>query len=149
MTKEERHILIGRYFEADTSADDERRLRDELLVLPSLDEEEKETLATMGYASEQPVVRKRFGRVILQYAAVAGAVIVMAAGLMTAWRMDSLQGRSRCIAYVGGVEITDESHIMDLISSQLSEMSEMTGEMDSEITGDFEEIRNALKIEDI
>lgn len=153
MTKEERHILIERYFGADTSADEERRLRTELLRLPTLDKEETETLAIMGYVYAKPVAwtqsKSKFGRRILQCAAVAGAVIVTAVALSTAWHMDSPQDQSRCIAYVGGAEITDEAHIMNLVYSQLSEMSVMSGQMDTEITGDFNEIRNALKMEGI
>lgn len=153
MTKEERHILIERYFEADTSAAEERKLRDILLELSMPDEEEREALAVMGYASVNPNrkthSRERIRKRILQYAAVVGGLIVIAAGLATAWNMEEQHEQSRCIAYVGGVEITDEAHIMALVSSQLSEMSDISEEMDTEIMGDFNEIRNALKMEEI
>ena len=153
MTKEERHILIGRYFEADTSAEEERELRNVLLRLSSPDAEEREALAVMGYAAVGPKRKTRrnegLGKRIMQYTAVAGRLAVIAAGLATAWNMESRQRQSSYIAYVGGVEITDEAHIMDLISTQLSEMSEISDEMDSEIMGDFNEIRNALKMEEI
>lgn len=153
MTKEERHILIERYFEAETSAEEERKLRDVLLKLPYPDAEEREALAVMGYASVKPNrethSRKRIGKRMLRYAAVAGGLILVAAGLATALNIEMRKQQSRCIAYVGGVEITDEAHIMALVSSQLSEMSEISEEMDTEIMGDFNEIRDALKMEEI
>ena len=153
MTKEERHILIERYFEAETSAGEERKLRDILLELSAPDEEEREALAVMGYSSVKPMrktrSRIRLSKRLLQYAAVASGMIVVAAGLATAWNMEMRQQQSRCIAYVGGVEITDEAHVMDIVSLQLAEMGELSAEMNSEIDGDFNEIRNALKIEEI
>lgn len=153
MVKEERHILIELYFEAETSAEEERKLRDILLELSAPDEEEREALAVMGYSSVKPaknIQRKVWtGKRILQYAAVAGGLIVVAAGLATAWNMEMKEQQSRCIAYVGGVEITDEAHVMDIVSLQLAEMGEMSAEMNSEIDGDFNEIRNALKMEEI
>lgn len=162
MTKEERHILIERYFEAETSAEEERKLRDVLLKLPFPDAEEREALAVMGYASVIPMSNNHasetssksylrnvsFGKRMMQYAAVAGGLIVIAAGIAAVWNA-RLQEQSRCIAYVGGVEITDESHVMDIVSSQLAEISEISAEMNSEISGDFNEIRNALKMEEI
>lgn len=153
MTKKERHKLIERYFDADTSAEEERELRNVLLKLSSPDAVEKEALAVMGYASVKPK-RKTHGNVsfrkrILQYAAVAGGLIVVAAELVTAWKVEMETTQPSCIAYVGGVEITDEAHVMDIVSSQLAEMSDMSAEMNSEIAGDFNEIRNALKIEEI
>lgn len=153
MTKEERHILIERYFEAETSTEEERKLRDILLELSAPDEEEREALAVMGYASVKPArkprMKVRFGKRMLRYAAVVGGLIVIAAGLATAWNMEKQHEQARCIAYVGGVEITDEAHIMALVSLQLSEMADISEEMDTEIMGDFNEIRNALKFEEI
>lgn len=153
MTKEERHILIERYFEAETSAEEERKLRDILLELSAPDEEEREALAVMGYASVKPARKPRMnvslGKRMLRYAAVSGGLIVIAAGLATAWNIGMREHQPQCIAYVGGVEITDEAHIMALISTQLSEMAHISEEMDTEIMGDFNEIRNALKFEEI
>lgn len=145
MNKNELHILIERYFNAETSVEEEKKLRNSLLSLVCPDDEEQEALAVMGYASLIPVKTKRPVSRLYRYTAVAACLLVLIAGIYKTVEMDRIDEQSKCIAYVGGMAIKDEAAVMNLVASQLSDMSQMSKEMHSEIENDFNDIITAIE----
>lgn len=151
MEKEKLYKLIDRYYMADTTVEEERELLRELLRLDRPGDKESETLAVMGYSHLAPGRGKTFRAYIVRGMVAASVLILIGYGLLTAWKAEwrNLDSQPYCMAYVGGERIDDKDAVMSLINEQLSEMSAVSAEVGNEIAGDFNDIRDALSVEDL
>lgn len=154
MNRAELDILIARYFDGDTTVVEERTLLRELLNAGSLWPEAREALAVMGYGhmadrgkdssgrnaadGRRPVVRNLWA-----------AASVAAVALLLSWmslRFDT--GRhTECFAFVDGHKVNDNEMVMRIMSAQLGEMSQASGELADAVTEDWKELGEALKVD--
>lgn len=144
MDKEKLYILIGRYFEGDTSRDEEQELLKQLLAEPAGDAAIDEALAVMGYARTKPAKKglaKR--RLITASSAAAAVAAVLAVG---AFLMPK-HTEGECFAYIGGERVESEEIVRSLMADQLGEMSEASDEVARQVATDFDDFRDAFDFE--
>lgn len=118
MTQEYWKELIERYFEAETTPEEERALRAFLAGTddPAFDEAK----AVLGYFSAQRAWRAAGGRVrrlASVTAAAAGLVLAAVLGHTLATREDST-----CVMYAYGVKTTDTQYVIDDMHNTLSDL---------------------------
>ena len=156
MNRDQLHILIERYFNAETTIEEERRLAEELLALPPGDPEADETLAVMGYArrpattAKPTPAKKRSGRKPLRRiiaGAAAAAALAIAASAVFTESGDPKPTSGECIAYVNGRRIDDEKAVMNIVAAQLGEMGDVADDISMQMENDFSDIREAMKSE--
>lgn len=158
MKKENIHELINQYFEGTLSREEERELLALLLEYPEADPEAEEALAVMtlthmpaahsGRTSRKPIARSRWWK----NAAAAAAVIAIGAIGITAMSISDNfidKPQKMAVAYVKGEKIENKDKIRNIISGQLNEISFASAEVSMEVTGDLDDIRNALNMEDL
>lgn len=147
MNRDELHILIERYFDGDTTPEEEKSLLATLLSMPPGDEEADEALAVMGYARLKPrkeiaVRRRNFTGI----AAAAVAMVLVAFGLTLYFSTPHIDA-GECYAYVGGERIESEEVIRALMADQLEEMSEASEDVSRQITDDLDDFRGLFDSE--
>lgn len=130
-TREEWLALGERYFEALTTADEERELRRFLATAEAQGREFDELRAVMGFLTvgkrEQERRRHRTLRLnISRVAAVVGVLLVVAGSAFYA--VDRRQ--NQCVAYIGGVKYTDESVVLAEMHRSMDDMGEASEAMD-------------------
>ena len=151
MTKKDLHILIDKYFAAETSIKEERLLKEILPMFPD-DALASETLATMGMSNIAPAAltqecRSRRGHKIkpaMLSSAAAIAFIILAAG--AAWqisRNDIHADGIKCIAYIQGEKISDMEQVADLAFLQLQEIGMVSESTQNEVRRQLLEISKA------
>lgn len=149
------HNLIDKYFEAQTSVEEEDMLLKESLSRFGRDPAANDILAVMGYSHINPqksVVnikeKKRSGRrYILQSTAAAVTVFLsIAAALIFTFDHSEIKNEDS-YAYVGGVRIENETEILSLIETQLNEVSDAQESINLTISNDLEDFREALNNE--
>ena len=146
MTRNELHILIERYFNAETTVEEERMLRRALVADASTagDPLVDETRAVMGYAlvtPRQAAVRKTVAPQLWRnVAAVAVAVATTASIMIGAFRLP----QGECVAYLNGQRISDKDAVMGLMFAELSEMQDASDVIDAGISSDLGEISAAI-----
>lgn len=155
LSKEELHKLIDRYFEGETTLEEERLLAEVLTETSADDAEEEEALAVMSYASIRAddggriSRRKAIWHVGWLYAAVSCvAVFVAVAGILAflSERDIGLSG-DECVAYVGGKRVDSEIEVASLIASQLGEMSLASESIVKEVDSELEDFRELINDE--
>lgn len=143
MTKTDIHKLIERYFDGETTLDEERWLRQHLPSMSGDDGEIDGCLAVMGYAAApvRSAREKRFRRHISGWtlAAASLALLVTAGGIYSYFA--DRDSASTFIAYSGGVQI-DRAQAMQLIASQMEDFSEASRDLRSEVDDDLDDFRN-------
>lgn len=145
-------MLIQRYFDGETSLDEERNLLNELLSIPSGDPLADEALAVIGFTKidkgESRVGEGNYGRRrhgFISVAAACVAVVVVGAGILSYFiRTGNSFANEECVAYVGGERIESESAVMSLIAGQLDEMSDASASVEKEIDSDLGDIREIM-----
>lgn len=136
--------LVERYFEADTTEEEEQALRrflatEEAAARPEFDE----ARAVMGFlavgqrlaASAAPAPeagkgkRRPLLRLPLARVAVAASVLIAAGSLLWLHRpqSESLPPADACIAYIGGKPTTDPAAVKEQMRLSLGEMAAPTG----------------------
>ena len=115
-------VLEQRYFEAETTPEEERELKC-LLVLPEASGKEWDELrAVVGFTAVGRWMRRRKSHRRqwrrLTVAAVSAAVI----GSMAWMAVDSRQ--NVCVAYIGGKRYTDEEVVMRQMHHSMNDMGE-------------------------
>lgn len=117
--------LSERYFEAETSIEEERELR--LFAAETADPDFRELQAVMGLTAmarhEQRHRKQRSMRTTSyakRYAAVAASVLLVLGLSILVTRQTRSDGV--CIAYVNGMKVTEEEQVMTLMRNTMLQM---------------------------
>lgn len=119
--------LINRYFDGETSIEEEQALRQCLADCPWHSEIINEALFTMGYFTAHKQTRvsdkKHSGRV--RWTAIAATIaVLLTVGAGVLWQ--SRQTNDVCVAYVNGKAIHNEQEVLSLMQDDLNEMGNAT-----------------------
>ncbi len=147
------HVLIERYFAGETSLDEERRLRF-MLVSPDAPatDDVAEARAVMGYASvmSRPATARASVAVRLRSfvpkivaAASVAVVLTFVWGSIGGGMRDVSNGE--CMAYVGGVRVSDADDVMAMMGADLRSIGEASADVDNGITEELNAISDILK----
>ena len=137
--------LIGRYFEGETSVQEEQALRQCLADCPWESETIDEARFTMGYFAayrHQQVRKSRWltnDRIIGIAASIA---VILAVGGYVIWHQQP-QTTDMCIAYVNGKTIDSSEQVMELIENDLNTI----GEASQGMTAQLSSLGEALEID--
>ncbi len=126
--QEKLNKLIERYFNGDTTVEEEQMLRNELARSTSHTNEVSEARAVLGYSLAQPVSKLRRSRhKSLLHAAASAAIIFTAsyAGYQV-YTYNSTQ--AECFAYIDGQKVTDTGAVMSLMIEGLSNVADAAEE---------------------
>lgn len=122
MTDKEKYtILLQRYWEAETTPEEERDLA--LYAARVDDPDFTEIRGVLGYLSigrEHKARRQRTVRIYSWTAAAASIVAVLAIGLSLLFR-PAQRADERCVSYAYGVQSNDSEAIMASVASSLSD----------------------------
>lgn len=117
--------LAERFFEADTSEEEERELR-RFIASGLAGSEFNDVRAVMGLAA---VGARRYNRrrrrTVFLSAAAAAAVVLTAVSL-------AADGGDSCVAYINGTKHTDEAIVMAQMHSTMDEMAQQAQELSVE-----------------
>lgn len=134
MNEKTTHNLINRYFDGDTTLQQERMLRQMLSQLDSPDELEREAMAVMGFSAAATVSSPKRSSVSRSSIFRAAASIILLITAATALLTHTLpENHDRCVAYVDGQRISDTEEIHRLMMLNLSEMAEASENLDNEV----------------
>ena len=142
--KSQLEALIYRYFEGETSLQDEQLLRACLADCPWSSEAIDEARFTMGYftarkqQSKSSVIQSTNRSHYLAIAASIAVLLTIGLGLM--WQ--SRQPEDVCIAYVNGQAINDKNQVLTLMRGDLNDMGNATQSIEEQLSslGDAIEI---------
>lgn len=120
------HTLVRRYFDAQTTSEEESRLRHFLLTSPLRDADFEEARAVMGlvaianacHTTTHHTSRHRFHRVLTLAASFAlllslGTLIVLT---------QSKHADNECVAYVNGHKVTNEQEVINLLHRDIEQV---------------------------
>lgn len=118
--------LAERFFEADTSEEEERELR-RFIASGLAGSEFNDVRAVMGLAAvgARRYNRRRRRTVFLSVAAAVVAVVMTAVSL-------AADGGDSCVAYINGTKHTDEAIVMAQMHSTMDEMAQQAQELSVE-----------------
>ena len=127
--------LIERYFDGETSVQEEQMLRETLAGCPWSSEVIDEARFTMGFFAahchETERVAKKSNR--RKFIGIAASIaIVLAAGGYALWHQQ--QSTGVCIAYVNGMVVQDDDKVMTLIANDLSMMDNAADAMTDQLS---------------
>lgn len=117
--------LAERFFEADTSEEEERELR-RFIASGLAGSEFNDVRAVMGLAAVGARRYHRRRRRTVFLSAAAAAVVVMTAVSLAA------DGGDSCVAYINGTKHTDEAIVMAQMHSTMDEMAQQAQELSVE-----------------
>ena len=144
MTDIELHKLINRYFDGDTTLDEERALRRALATPPrnasKTDALADEARAVMGFSLAAPARKTRHVMPWRGVAAVAVTAIVDTSILTGNFG----HNEPEYVAYLNGEKIADSNTVMNLMLSDLHEMGAASESMESDISENFNAIADAM-----
>ena len=145
-TVDEWRKMIGRYFDAQTSDEEESALKRFLVSPEAAGREFDEARAVLGFttvgrrlchARRRTALRRR----IAGYSAAASVAMVIA---FSGWAVYS--GRNQCVAYINGVKCTDEDVVMAEMRRSMREMGATASSADIGATlGDMFETMDEFK----
>lgn len=118
--------LAERFFEADTSEEEERELR-RFIASGLAGSEFNDVRAVMGLAAvgARRYNRRRRRTVFLSTAAAVVAMVITAVSL-------AADGGDSCVAYINGTRHTDEAIVMAQMHSTMDEMAQQAQELSVE-----------------
>lgn len=143
-TQTELEQLIERYFEGETSLQEEQVLRQSLANCQWQSETIDEARFTMGYFTAHKHERRRTGRVgaTLRYAAIAASVaVLLTVGVGLLWQ--SRQAEDMCVAYVNGKAIHNQKEVITLMHGDLNEIGNATESLEEQLSS----LGEAIEIE--
>ncbi len=145
MTNRELHDLINRYFNGETSLDEERTLRRVLAKpphgAPAHDPLANEARAVMGFALAAPARKTK--RVPMMWRSVAAvAVGAITATTITIGNFGNRE--PQYVAYLNGERIADKEAVMNLMLSDLHEMGVASANVETDIANDLNEIADIM-----
>ena len=119
--------LIERYFDCETSEEEEVRLKQELAVTEHRNDAIEEAMATMGVFAEQKrsirsIKRSRGAVVAWRVASVAAVVALLLAVGVHLLSYNGNEPEDYCIAYVNGMEVNDRAEVMAMLHSELTDV---------------------------
>ena len=145
-TVEEWRKVIGRYFDAQTTDEEESALERFLVSPEAAGREFDEARAVLGFATvgrrlcharRRTALRRR----IAGYSAAASVALVIA---FSGWAVYS--SRNQCVAYINGVKCTDEDVVMAEMQRSMQEMGSTASSADIGATlGDMIETMDEFK----
>lgn len=145
-TVKEWRKVIGRYFEAQTTDEEESALKKFLVSPEAAGREFDEARAVLGFATvgrrlcharRRTALRRR----ITGYSAAASVALVIA---FSGWAVYS--SRNQCVAYINGVKCTDEDVVMAEMQRSMQEMGSTASSADIGATlGDMFETMDEFK----
>ena len=150
MNIDQLHNLIERYFDAATSLDEERQLKQELantrLSSPLIDE----ARAVLGYSLSRPTVMvtrpvRRFRASIIRIAVAAS--IVIAALIPVSIAIGNGSDKNNCTSYalVDGNKITDNETIDEMMRRNLNMIANANADMISNAKSSITNLINTQK----
>lgn len=150
------HTLIDRYFNAETTIEEEKLLLDEVLKIcrDGTDPKMDEYLAVMGYTVSRGNRHVRgAGRSFWRENRIIGSVAAAAIVIVSVWSLLIIRNGASvsydCYAYVDGVFISDRQEISSLIDMQLSDMEYASGNIREVVSSDLEDMSDAFNFEEI
>ena len=147
------HEMIDLYFDGELSSEDERKLLGMLLKYPAGDPEVEDALAVMTAIRSVPATRARNRTPIWKGIAAALATLLISGAFLTVLGLaikGSVFGNAdNAGVYVNGVKVNDETVVLNIIQSQLDDISMASEEVNSELSSDLDDIFNALNEDEI
>ena len=127
--------LINRYFDGETSVQEEQMLRETLADCPWSSEVIEEARFTMGFFAahcqeKARTARKNHRRQLIGIA--ASIAIILAAGGFAMWHQQQLS--DVCIAYVNGKVVEDNHQVMALVANDLTKMDNAANAMANQLS---------------
>jgi anti-sigma-K factor RskA len=127
--------LINRYFDGETSVQEEQMLRETLADCPWSSEAIDEARFTMGYfvahrKAGQQTSMKSYRRQVIGIA--ASIAIILAIGIPAMYH-SWFAPQPQCIAYVNGKVIDNDDAVMALIASDLNKMEDASNSMAAQL----------------
>lgn len=127
--------LIERYFDGETSIQEEHILRETLADCPWSSEVIEEARFTMGFFAahcqeKARTARKNHRRQLIGIA--ASIAIILAAGGFAMWHQQQLS--DVCIAYVNGKVVEDNHQVMELVANDLTKMDNAANAMTNQLS---------------
>ncbi len=154
------HILIEKYFDGETSLEEERELRRILPLLDPGDEDVDSAIAVMGFAritpeepqvlsEPTPVVRKRWEPIRRWSTGIAAAItiaIILFAALTSDFsgNLDPLPSGQNQVAYVNGEKIVDPDVIQSMIEAEFSQMADARKQMSDDVSAELGSFKDLL-----
>ena len=138
--------LIDRYFEGDTTIDEEQALRQCLADCPWDSEAIDEARFTMGYfiAHKQQQRASRVSNRFRYMAIAASIALLMAVGIGSLLHYQS-QTNNMCVAYVNGKTIDNDDAVMALIANDLNAMDDASMSVEAQLSS----IGEALELDNL
>ena len=134
LTDEQLCQLIDRYFEAETSLEEEALLR--RMVAHRTEPQFNAIRAVLGYASaKRRASAERCRRSLLRVATAAAVVAVVASVGIGIAHGHSVDGA--CYAMVGGTRINDEAQVVALMQGSLGDIGDAAAEASAGIESQF------------
>lgn len=134
-SKSELEQLIERYFEGETSLQEEQMLKQFLADYPWSSEVIDEVCFTMGYFTahkqqQRHIVKMTARRRFIGIAASVAVLLTIGGALL--WQAQRPQ--DECIAYVNGKAITNDDAVMALIEKDLNTMDNASNSMVAQLS---------------
>ena len=126
--------LIERYFDGETSVQEEQMLRDTLADCPWSSDTIDEARFTMGYFTAHNQQRPRIVNMSMRRRVIgiaASIAVLLTIGASALWYTNHSQGV--CIAYVNDKAINNEDAVMELIAEDLSTMDVASQSMEAQL----------------
>ena len=127
--------LIDRYFDGETTVQEEQALREALADCPWSSETIDEARFTMGYFAAHKQQRRRVATFTNRFritAIAASIALLLTVGLTTLWHHQ--QTDDMCIAYVNGKAISNDDAVMALIANDLNSMEDASQSMAAQLS---------------
>ncbi len=127
--------LINRYFDGETSIQEEQMLRETLAECPWSSETIDEARFSMGYfvahrKETQRVSKRKYRRQLIGIA--ASIAVILAAGGYALWHQQ--QPSDVCIAYINGKVVEDNDKVMALVANDMSKMDNAANAMTNQLS---------------
>ena len=136
--------LISRYFDGETSIQEEQELRQCLANCPWNSDLIDEARFTMGYFAAHVQQQRRVVKMTSRRritAIAASIAVLLTIGASALWYTQQSQGK--CLAYVNGKAISNEDAVMELIAQDLNTMDVASQSMEAQL----QSISEALELD--
>lgn len=137
--------LIGRYFNGETSVQEEQLLRETLAHCPWSSEAIDDSRMVVGYFAAHCREQKRTFKKISRRQMIgiaASTALIIGVGILALWH-PSVENNSMCVAYVNGKTVNNDETVMAMIESDLNEM----GDASMGITAQLSSMSEAIELD--